>query len=33
MVNHRYFDLGEILGTQQLPDIEEIAKRLSEKTW
>lgn len=29
----KYFDLGEILDTEQLPDIEEIARRLSEKTW
>lgn len=33
MVNHRYFDLGEILDAEELPNIEEIAKRLSEKTW
>ncbi len=30
---HRYFDLGEIVGAEPLPSIEETAKRLSEETW
>lgn len=33
MMNHRYFDLGEILGTDDLPETEEIATRLSGKEW
>lgn len=33
MMAHRYFDLGEILGTERLPSVEEIAERLSGKTW
>ncbi len=33
MVNHRYPDLAETPDTEQPPDIEEIARRLSEETW
>ncbi len=32
MVNHRHFDLGEILDIEQPPDSEELARRLSEET-
>ncbi len=33
MLNHRYFDLGEVLEREPLPHVEEIAQRLSGKTW
>lgn len=33
MLNHRYFDLGEILGIDNLPDAEGIAERLAGKEW
>jgi len=33
MMAHRYFDLGEVLDTERLPSIEEIAELLSGKTW
>lgn len=33
MMAHRYFDLGEILGTERLPGVEEIAEHLSEQMW
>lgn len=29
----RIFDLTEVLGMSQLPDVGEMAKKLKEKTW
>ena len=29
MIAHRYFDLGEIVGAEPLPSVEEIATRLN----